>query len=95
LTIVSSTVVTAGRVIAVDAEDFVASSGMPEFDASGEAILHMEDSNPGQITTGAAAVSHPSVSMFQTAQIGIRMMMDVSWAMRRTGMIQFINSVTW
>jgi HK97 family phage major capsid protein/HK97 family phage prohead protease len=95
VTIVSSTNVAAGVVIAVDAEDFVASSGAPEFDTSGEAILHMEDTSPGQITTGAAAVSHPSVSMFQTAQIAVRMMMDVTWAMRRTGMVQTISAVTW
>ena len=95
ITVVSSTNVTADTVIAVDAEDFVAAMSAPDFDTSGEAILHMEDTSPGQITTGAAAVSHPSVSMFQTAQIAVRMIMDVTWAMRRTGMVQFVSSVTW
>jgi HK97 family phage prohead protease/HK97 family phage major capsid protein len=95
MTVLSSTNVPAKRVIAIDCEDFVGSLAAPEFDLSGEAILHMEDTTPGQITTGAAAVSHPSVSMFQTAQIAIRMMMNTTWAMRRTGMVQFIDTVTW
>jgi hypothetical protein len=33
--------------------------------------------------------------MFQTSQIAIRMLANVTWAMRRTGMVQFMTGVNW
>ena len=97
--VISSNAIPVGRVIMIDAADFVTATGdVPEFELSDQALLHMEDTTPLQIVTGAqgaGVVAAPSQSMFQTAQIAIRMLLDVSWAMRRTGMVQFINSVTW
>jgi hypothetical protein len=58
----------------------------------------MEDTTPLNIgTVGApATVAAPTQSMFQTGQIAIRMLANISWAMRRTGMVQFIGSgVSW
>jgi hypothetical protein len=43
-----------------------------------------------------AVVAAPVQSMYQTAQIAIRMTANVSWAMRRAGMVQFIASgINW
>jgi hypothetical protein len=97
--VMSSTTVPAGTVIMLDATDFVTATGdSPEFETSTEALLHMEDANPLQIVTGAqgsGVVASPSQSMFQTASIAIRMLIDMSWAMRRTGMVQWIQGATW
>jgi|SRR5215207_9350073 len=96
--VLTSTAIAAGTVIMIDAEDFVTATGdVPEFEISNEATLHMEDTTPLQIgTTGTpTVVAAPVQSMFQTAQIAIRMLLDVSWAMRRTGMVQTIVGVTW
>jgi HK97 family phage prohead protease/HK97 family phage major capsid protein len=92
---VASTTVPVGRIILIDAADFVSATGdVPEFEMSNEAVLHMEDSTPAQISAGTD-VAAPVQSMFQTAQIAMRMLLDVSWAMRRQGMVSYIDGVTW
>jgi HK97 family phage prohead protease len=98
-TVIASTSVAAGAVYMVDAADFVSVSGAPEFEVSETATIHMEDTTPLQIATGAqgsGVLATPTQSMFQTAQIAIRMLANVNWAMRRAGMVQFIGSgVSW
>jgi HK97 family phage prohead protease len=96
-TIIESTTVTAGTVIMVDAADFVSVNGAPEFDISEQATLHLDDTTPLNIgVAGApATVAAPTQSMYQTAQIAIRMLLNVTWAMRRTGMVQYLTGVNW
>jgi HK97 family phage prohead protease/HK97 family phage major capsid protein len=96
-TVIESSTVTAGRVIVLDAADFVSVNGTPELDISEQAVLHMEDTTPLNIgTAGApATVAAPSQSMWQTAQIGIRFLLNITWAMRRTGMVQYLTGVNW
>lgn len=96
-TIIESTTVTAGTVIMVDAADFVSVNGAPEFDISEQATLHLDDTAPLNIgVAGApATVAAPTQSMYQTAQIAIRMLLNVTWAMRRTGMVQYLTGVNW
>jgi len=97
--VITSTSVAAGAVYMIDAADFVSVSGAPEFDVSEMATVHMEDTTPLQIASGAqgsGVLATPTQSMFQTAQIAIRMLANVNWAMRRSGMVQFIGSgVSW
>jgi pyruvate/2-oxoacid:ferredoxin oxidoreductase alpha subunit len=95
--IVSSTV-TAGMLILVDAADYVSVEGdAPRFDVSDQATLHMEDTTPLAIGTAGspATVAAPTRSLWQTDSIGLRMLMDVNWSMRRTGMVSWTQSVTW
>lgn len=98
-TVIASTSVAAGAAYMVDAADFVSVTGAPEFDVSEVATIHMEDTTPLNIATGAqgsGVLATPTQSMFQTAQIAIRMLANVNWAMRRTGMVQFIGTgVNW
>lgn len=97
LQVIDSTVVPAGTVIMVEAEDFVSVLGVPEFSVSEEATLHIEDTTPSNIsTTGTPnVVAAPVESMFQTNQIALRMIWPTTWAMRRTGMVQYIAGVNW
>lgn len=44
---------------------------------------------------GAGTPAAPVRSLWQTASIGIRMLLDVSWGMRRTGMIVLVEDITW
>jgi len=98
-TVIASTSVTAGAVYMIDAADFVSVTGAPEFEVSEVATIHMEDTTPLNIATGAqgsGVLATPTQSMFQTAQIAIRMLANVNWAMVRSGMVQFIGSgVSW
>jgi hypothetical protein len=98
VSIIPSATVAAGRVIAIDADEFATATGdTPRFAVSNEATLHEEDTTPLAIgTTGSpATVAAPARSLFQTDSIAIRLSLHVSWAMRRTGMVQTIASVGW
>jgi HK97 family phage major capsid protein/HK97 family phage prohead protease len=96
LTIIESTNVTAGRIIAIRNSDFATALGdAPEFDISEQATVHMEDTTPLELVSAAGTVADPTRSFFQTATIGVRMLMDVSWKMRRTGMVQWIDGTSW
>jgi len=95
--VISSTSITAGTVIAVDAADFVTGTGdAPMFETSDQATIHMEDT-PTALSAVASpnTVAAPIRSMFQTNSVALKMTMDVTWAMRRSGMVQYISSVTW
>lgn len=95
--IVSSTV-PAGTVILLDAADFFTTAGeAPMFNVSDQATLHMEDTAPLQIGTAGtpASVAAPVRSMYQTDSIAIRMIMEMNWAFRRTGMVVVRTGVTW
>jgi HK97 family phage prohead protease len=94
--IISSTV-PIGTVVLVDAADFMSAVGdVPRFDVSDQAVLHMEDTAPAQIASAGAVPTGGSIrSMFQTDSLALRMIMDVSWAMRRTGTVVVRTAVTW
>lgn len=96
--VILSATVTASMVILVDAADFVSVEGdAPRFDMSDQATLHMEDTTPLAIGTAGSpnTVAAPVRSLYQTDSMALRMIMDVNWAMRRTGVIAWTQSVTW
>lgn len=91
-----STAITSGTVIAVDAADFVTATGdTPLFETSDQATIHMSDT-PLEIVSGTGpTTADPVRSMFQTNSVALKMTMPLTWAMRRTGMVQYLTSVTW
>lgn len=94
VTFIASNNVPAGVVIAVDAADFVSATGdAPQFDMSNQATIHEEDTTPLPINAGTPAV--PIRSLWQTDSIGIRMKMPLNWAMRRQGMVAWMEDVLW
>lgn len=96
VSIIESTNVTANRLIAIRASDFAGAGGNPRFDVSQQATIHMEDTTPLEIVSGTGpTAADPVRSLWQTASIGVRMLMDVSWTMRRTGMVQWVDTTTW
>jgi HK97 family phage major capsid protein len=96
-TVLTSTTVTPGRLVMIDAADLVTVNGTPEFDVSEQTVLHMEDTTPLNIgTPGApATIAAPAQSMFQTASLALRMLLDTTWAMRRAGMVQYMTGASW
>lgn len=98
ITPISSVNVPAGRLIMLDAADFATAAGdQPEFEASEQAVIHAEDTSPAQIGTAGSpnVVAAPVISMFQTASIALRMLLDITWAMRRAGMVSWIDGADW
>lgn len=98
ITPISSVNIPAGRLIMIDAADFATAAGdQPEFDVSEQAVIHAEDTTPLQISAAGTpnTVAAPVVSMFQTASVALRMLLDITWAMRRAGMVQWIDDADW
>jgi HK97 family phage major capsid protein/HK97 family phage prohead protease len=94
--IVESTYATAGRIIAIRNSDFYTALGDgPEFDISETATVHMEDTTPLEIVAGTPTTADPVRSFFQTATVGVRMLMDVAWVMGRPSMVQWINGTSY
>lgn len=95
--IVESTHATAARLIAIRNPDFATAMGdMPEFDISEQATIHMEDTTPLEIVSGTGpTTADPVRSLWQTNSVGVRMVMDVSWTMARTGMVQWIDGTSY
>jgi HK97 family phage major capsid protein len=94
--VITSTTMTADTLIILDAADFITATGdVPNFSVSDQAVLHMEDTTPLAISTTTTAVAAPVRSLWQTDSIGIRMIMDINWALRRTGVVALLTSPTW
>jgi HK97 family phage major capsid protein/HK97 family phage prohead protease len=107
--LITSTVVTAGTIIMIRVTDFATGTGdTPEWDISDVATIHEDDGTyaADQTVTQPTATVKPIVSsgptpaapvrsLWQTATIGIRMLLDMDWAMRRASMVSVINNVTW
>jgi HK97 family phage major capsid protein/HK97 family phage prohead protease len=93
-----STTVPSGTVLLLDAADFFSATGdAPVFNASDTATLHMDDTTPLALSAAGApnTVAAPIRSLYQTDSLAIRMTWDLNWAMRRTGVVAFVSSVTW
>lgn len=95
--IVESTYATAGRLIAIRNSDFYTAAGdAPEFDINESATVHMEDTTPLEIVSGTGpTTADPVRSFYQTATVGVRMLMDVSWVMGRPSMVQWIDTTSY
>lgn len=96
--IVESTHATAGRLIAIRNSDFYTATGdAPEFDINETATVHMEDTTPLEIVEsngGGDVTAAPVRSFYQTATVGVRMLMDVAWVMGRPSMVQWIDGTS-
>lgn len=95
--IVESTHATAKRLVAIRNTDFATATGdVPEFEVSNQATIHMEDSAPAEIVSATGpTTANPVRSFWQTDSMGVRMVMDVSWKMARSGMVQFIDNTSY
>ncbi|TMQ24148.1 MAG: phage major capsid protein [Deltaproteobacteria bacterium] len=95
--IIQSGTVPAGTVIAIDAADFVTVGDGPRFEISDQATLHFDDTTPLDISTAGSpnVVAAPVKSMFQTDMLAMRMIMPMTWAIRRTGTVAWLTGVTW
>lgn len=96
--VITSSTMTTDTLILIDAADFITATGdTPNFAVSDQAVLHMEDTTPLAIGTAGTppTVAAPVRSLWQTDSIAIRMIMDINWAMRRTGVIALLTTPTW
>jgi HK97 family phage major capsid protein/HK97 family phage prohead protease len=97
--IIASINVPTGLVALVDQAELAQGYGdSPAIDMSNQATLHMEDTTPLPLVTGAqgsGVAASPMRSLFQTDSLGLRLVWDISWAFRRAGAAQFRTGVAW
>lgn len=85
------------EVYVVNAGEFISAYDGPEFQVSTSATLHMEDTSPAAIGESGSpnTVAAPVRSLFQTDTVGIKMVLPVTWAMRRAGQVAALDTVAW
>jgi hypothetical protein len=96
--VIDSGTVPSKTLVLMDAADFVTvGADAPRFDISDQATLHEEDTNPAAIVGGTApgTAATPVRSLWQTDTLALRMIQRMNWALRRTGMVAYVSSVTW
>ncbi|WP_080663707.1 phage major capsid protein [Bradyrhizobium elkanii] len=96
--IIDSGTVPLGTVIAVDAADFCTVGGEgPRFEISDQATLHLEDTTPADIGTAGTppVVAAPVKSMWQTDSLALRLILPINWTLRRSGVVAWVQGVTW
>jgi hypothetical protein len=95
--ILSSPALAAGTVVCIEAGSFASGfSAIPEIDVTNAGLLHLEDTTPLQLVSGAGpTTASPIRSLFQTDASAIKMVLRCSWGMRAAGHIQIVTSVTW
>jgi len=69
----------------------------PRFDISRASAMHMVDTSPAAIGTPGtpAVVAAPTRSLFQTDTIGLRLCLEVSWALRTSSGIAYMTGTGW
>lgn len=95
--IIDSSTVPPKTLILSDAADFVTMGGESvQWMVSDQATLHMEDTSPTDLVSGSpGVVASPQRSLFQTDSLGLRMIMPLNWGFRRTGMVAWLQNLTW
>ena len=100
LPVLPSLGIAAGTIVCV-APDALAVAGSSEpirIERSIETVIHA-DTVPTALTTGSTATpvaAYPLISAFQTDVIFIKMVCEISWALRTTsGAVSWLSSLTW
>jgi hypothetical protein len=90
--------ITAGTLVAIHPDALaVGFSAEPDVEVSENALIHMEDTSPLQISTPSSTntIAAPVRSAWQTATHVLRCILDVAYVVRRAGAVQVITGATW
>jgi hypothetical protein len=68
--------------------------GVPEIDASQDAELH-RDTAPGEIVTSSGTVAYPVGRIFQTDSVALRLRWPLSWGLRSSAGLAWMQNVNW
>ena len=92
-----SVAVAADSVVGLDPKALIHGfNGTPDIAASEEATIVMDSAPPDVGTPGTpAVVAAPTRSMYQTAQLAMKLVLDVSFATRRVGAVAVVSGCQW
>jgi hypothetical protein len=83
-------------VIAVAANALVsATDPIPRIQTGTQGTFHMEDATPAPIVADDGTLAAPVRSLWQTNSVGLRMSLQVTWAMRASNGIAWMEGVSW
>lgn len=85
---IPSAAVPLGTIIAVATNAIVSALGVPEFETNMEATLRMDDA-PTDLMSG------PTQSLWQTASVGVKMVLPATWGVRSPTGVAFIQNANW
>jgi hypothetical protein len=93
----SSSGLAAGVVIAIAMNSLVSAvAPSPRIEISSRGSVHMEDTTPLAFsTTTGSPFTAPMRSLFQTDTLSIRLILDISWALRTTSGLAWTSAVIW
>jgi hypothetical protein len=91
---------TGGTVIMLDAAAFASIVGTIEINTTEEAVIHMSDAAlplvGGTVQPPViGSVAAPQQSLFQTASVGMRSILNINWTLRRSGAVAWMTGVGW
>jgi hypothetical protein len=97
---ISAPYLAAGMIIALDAAAFASIVGTIEINVTEEAVIHMSDAAlplvGGTVQPPAiGSVAAPQQSLFQTASVGMRSILNINWMLRRSGAVAWMTGVAW
>jgi hypothetical protein len=94
-TVLASSAVADGTVIAIAANTLVAAADpVPTFDVSENATIVL-DTAPAQIGVAGSMAAGATRGLFQTDSIGLRVRLGASWALRSATGISWLQNVIW
>jgi Phage capsid family len=67
----------------------------PAFDVSLDSVLHTEDTTPLQIVDTGSIIAAPTVSLFQTDAVALKLSFRATWALRNPAGCSWVTGVTW
>jgi hypothetical protein len=95
--VILSSTVTAGMVLLVDAADFIViEGGAPRLMSAIRRPCTLRTPRRLRLARRARRRRSGACSVtFQTDSMALRMIMDINWGMRRTGVVAWTTGVTW
>jgi Phage capsid family len=86
----------AGTVIALATNCLVSAvDPSPRIQIGNESAVHMEDASPTALTTNVSTWAVPIRSLWQTDCLSIRLILEISWALRNASGLAWTSSVVW
>jgi hypothetical protein len=96
VTVLASSAVAAGDLIAVAPAALVSATGPVRIEASRDAEIHMETTPTGISIPGTPnVVASPVQSMWQTDTVSLRLVMTASWGLRHSSGLAWLTTTAW
>jgi hypothetical protein len=94
--VLASSALAAGTVICIALNCLASAIGALDVSVTDQSAIHMEDTNPAMLASGTGpVVASPIRSLFQTVTMASKVTFDVSWALRSSTGLAFMNGVSW